>query len=457
MAPHTRFLTVPSVAAVIAPHVKKVVIANPKQVRIIAHAKIKTDTIDAKVLAQLYASGFLPEVWIPDEPTQALRRQVTRRNQIVRQRSRLKNIIQSILHSHLIPSCPHADLCGASGRAWLFHQILPEDERLAVERHLREFDRLGEDLKVIERDLARSALGDQSVTRLMTIPGVDMVVALAIVAAIGDVGRFGQSQKLVSYLGLNPSVRQSGPGPAYHGRITKQGRGHARGMLVEAAWAAARAPGPLRAFFLRVRARRGQHVAAVATARKLAVIIWHLLRKGESYAWARPALHARKLRDLELKAGYKAERGQKGAAHAYNIKSHRDQERRWVEQAETAYARFVVGVGTRVVPSGCAQAPQPRCDDEGCAAGLAPHALLFAARSPMRERKITQIQQENTCRSHQWSAGSWPWFGCGRCSRLRDRARIRGGRGFRNIPSPDRLARAAGECRAPRRTRSPGR
>lgn len=69
-----------SVAAMIAPHVKKVVIANPKQVRIIAHVKIKTDTIKAKVLAQLYASGFLPEVWIPDEPTQALRRQVTRRS-----------------------------------------------------------------------------------------------------------------------------------------------------------------------------------------------------------------------------------------------------------------------------------------------------------------------------------------------------------------------------------------
>jgi hypothetical protein len=224
---------------------------------------------------------------------------------------------------------------------------LPEDERLAVERHLREFDRLGDDLKVIERDLARSALGDEGVKRLMTIPGVDMVVALAIVAAIGDVGRFEQSQKLVSYLGLNPSVRQSGPGPAYHGRITKQGRGHARGMLVEAAWAAARAPGPLRAFFLRVRARRGQHVAAVATARKLAVLIWHLLSKGESYVWARPALHARKLRDLELKAGYKAARDQRGVAHAYNIKSHRDQERRWVEQAETAYARFVSGWNPR--------------------------------------------------------------------------------------------------------------
>src|ERR1700742_5336520 len=117
------------------------------------------------LLAQLYASGFLPEVWIPDEPTQALRRQVTRRNQIVRQRSRLKNIIQSILHSHLIPSCPHADLCGASGRAWLFHQVLPEDERLAVERHLREFDWLGEGLKVSYRALLSSALAGARVTR----------------------------------------------------------------------------------------------------------------------------------------------------------------------------------------------------------------------------------------------------------------------------------------------------
>lgn len=175
-----------AVVAVLAPHLKKVVIAKPMQVRMIAHAKIKTDTIDAGVPAQLYASGFLPEMWVPDEPTQALRRQVTRRNQIVRQRSRLKNIIQSILHSHLIPACPHADLCGAKGRAWLVEQVAPADERLAIERHLHEFGRLGEDLKVIERDLARSALADEGVRRLMTVPGIDMVVALALTAAIGE-------------------------------------------------------------------------------------------------------------------------------------------------------------------------------------------------------------------------------------------------------------------------------
>ena len=129
------------------------------------------------------------------------------------------------MHGHLIPSCPHADLCGAKGRAWLVDQVVPEDERLAIERHMREFDRLGEDLTVIERDLARSALADEGAKRLMTISGVDMVVALAMMAAVGEVTRFAEPQRLVSYLGLNPSVRQSGPGPAYHGRITKQGRG----------------------------------------------------------------------------------------------------------------------------------------------------------------------------------------------------------------------------------------
>ena len=88
-------------------------------------------------------------------------------------------------------------------------------------------------------------------------------------------------------------------------------------------------------------------MAALATARKLAILIWHLLRKGESYLWARPGLHAKKVRALELMAGHQAARGQKGAAHAYNIKSYRDQERRWVEQAEAAYARFVTGWNPR--------------------------------------------------------------------------------------------------------------
>jgi transposase len=346
-----------AVAEVIRPYVGRVVIANPRQVRLIAEARIKTDVIDATVLARLYASGFLPEVWIPDEATLSLRRQVTRRTQIVRQRARLKTIVQSILHAHLVPPCPHADLFGPRGRGWLMAQTLPSDEGEAVSRHLREYDRLSDDLKVVERVLARDARADPNVTRLMTIPGIDMVVAVGLMAAVGPIARFAGPDRLVAYLGLTPSVHQSGEGRPRHGRITKQGRTHARTMLVEAAWQAVRGPGPLRAFFQRISSRRGPHVAAVAVARKLCVIIWHLLTRGEDYAWVRPALHAKKLRDLELRSGEPARRGQRGPAYAYNLTRTRQEERRRVEQAEVAYRRMTEGWSRRGrrVPTGAAK------------------------------------------------------------------------------------------------------
>lgn len=204
----------------LAPHVDRVVIANPKQVRLIAHAKIKTDAIDATVLAKLYATGFLPEVWVPDEATLALRRQIARRIQLIRQRVRLKNLIQSILRAHLIPSCPHGNVTGISGRKWIAAQRLPDDERTAVHRHLAQIDLIEKSLKDAEADTAQAALSDPVIRRLMTLPGVDMTVASGVAAAIGDVRRSEDPTKLVGYLGLNPSTRQSGEGPAYHGRIT---------------------------------------------------------------------------------------------------------------------------------------------------------------------------------------------------------------------------------------------
>lgn len=330
-----------AVVRVLSPFVAKVVVANPLQVKAIAHAHVKTDKVDAGTLAQLRAAGFLPEVWAPDPQTERRRRVAARRDQVVRHRTRIKNETHSILHAHLVPPCPHADLFGQAGRRWLAAQALPADEQAAVERHIRELDRLGEDLAVFDRQIAAEALEDVTVKRLMTIPGIDVGVAWGLVAAIGDIGRFPSPQKLVSYLGLNPRVRQSGLAPARHGRISKAGRSHARTLLVEAAWSASKAPGPLRAFFQRIAAKRGKPVAAVATARKLAVLCWRLLTDETDYLWARPALVANKIRALELAAGRPKQMGRRGAASAYNVKSLREQERRLVEQAERAYQHFV--------------------------------------------------------------------------------------------------------------------
>jgi transposase len=217
-------------------------------------------------------------------------------------------------------------------------QELPADERRAVEALLRQLDFHGEELGLIDAELGRAALGREEVKRLMTIPGVDATVALSIVAAVGDFGRFSSPQKLVSYLGR---VRQSGGQPASHGRITKQGCAHARGMLVEAAWVAVNIPGPLRAFFERIRARRGMQVAVVATARKLAVLCWHLVTRGEDYAFQRPSLTDKKLRALELRAGMPSRRGQRGKAAAYSLKEVRRRERELAEHGEQAYRQLL--------------------------------------------------------------------------------------------------------------------
>lgn len=326
----------------IAPFVHRVVVANPVQVRAIAWAKVKTDKIDAGVLAKLHASGFLPEVWVPDEETQTRRRVAAERTQLVSHMTRLKNRIQSVLHANLIPRYAGA-LFGKRGRAWLDAQPLPEDQKRTIARHLRELDRIGGELAELDKALANQALGDDRVRRLMTIGGVNAVVAMSVLAAIGEITRFSSPEKLVSYLGLNPRVRQSGQRPAFHGRITKQGRAHARAMLVEAAWSVVSGPGPLRAFFLRIKAKRGNQVAAVATARKLAVLIWHLLSRGQDYAWSRPALLQWKLRELELKAGSPSRRGgnKPGPARDYSLKTVRDKERQWLGMAEEEYRRFV--------------------------------------------------------------------------------------------------------------------
>jgi transposase len=329
-----------AIARLLEQHVGRVVISNPLRTRAIAEAKVKTDKVDARVLAELLAAGYLPGIWRPDEELQALRRLVARRAGIVRERTRLKNQVQAILHRNLLPRCPAADLFGKKGRAWLAEQPLPADEEIAVASALRRLDVAGAELALVERELALVGLRSEDVKRLLTIPGVDRTVALSLVAAIGEISRFRSSRQLVSYLGLDPKVRQSGNQPARHGRISKQGRAQARGMLVEAAWACAKTPGPLRAFHLRIRARRGEQVAAVATARKLAVLCWHLLSRGEDYAYGRPSLVAQKLRALELAAGARSRRGQRGSTYAYNLKDVRARERALSEQAERAYTEL---------------------------------------------------------------------------------------------------------------------
>jgi transposase len=330
-----------AIARIIAPHVAEVVLAHAKQVRAISHARVKTDKVDAKVLADLLAADLIPRVWIGDERTRAMRRLVSRRRGLVKRRTQIKNEITAVLHRNLKGRNPASDPFGKKGREWLAAQQLPLDERLTVDGCLRQLDFLGEELAAVDRVIAGLAVVDADVRRLMTIPGVDVTTASTLAAVIGDIRRFPTPRHLVGYLGLHPTIRQSGNGPARHGRTSKEGSAAARHVLVEAAWSSAKSPGPLRAFAQRTAARRGRHVATVAVARKLAVLAWHLLTGGQDYAYQQPALVARKLRRLELAAGAPRRKPGPKPNPVWASDQQLLAQRHVAEQAEAGYRRLV--------------------------------------------------------------------------------------------------------------------
>jgi transposase len=356
-----------AIARIIEPHVGRVVLANPKAVKN-ATQSAKTDTLDACTLAKLLAAGFLPEVWTPDEQTRVLRRRISRRAQLVRQRTREKNQVHAILIRNLKGRSPASDLCGAAGRRWLATQELPVDEREMVEACLRGIDFLDREVAAIDRALAELVLASAELRRLLTLPGVNFVTACALLAAIGDVRRFPTARHLVSYLGLDPRVRQSGSEPARHGRISKQGPGETRHVLVEAAWHAARTSGPLRAFHERVAARRGRNIATVAVARKLAVIAWHMLSRDEDYAFARLSLTREKIRKLELATGAERRKGKRNPVRVFATREQHQLDKELAAQAEFAYRRLVQDWQPAIKGTGAAPGRASRRPSSGQAA-----------------------------------------------------------------------------------------
>jgi transposase len=325
-----------AIARILEAHVERVVVASAKELHAISGAKAKTDRRDARTLAKLLAGGLLEGTWLPSEQVRALRRRLSHRAQLVRARSRLKNEVHAALCRNLVGAPADTDLFGVGGRRWLTQVGLPADERETLDSCLRTIAFLDDEVARFERAVACYALASSEIRRLMTIPGVGLLSAATFVAVVGDVHRFPSARKLVGFLGLDPRVRQSGSAAARMGHISKEGPSAARQALCEAAHAALRSPGPLRAFGLRIAARRGRQVAVVAVARKLATISWRLLISGEDYAYANPAQARLKWRHVELLAGAPPQKGRRTG-----VSLAREHECGLAVAAERAYQRLV--------------------------------------------------------------------------------------------------------------------
>ena len=325
------------IARILEAHVAQVLVVSPSDTGI-RQARAKTDRLDARTLARLLAAGSLDAVWRPDRQTWVMRRRLSRRGRLVWARSRAKNEIHAVLMRQLVGRPPFSDLFGVKARKWLAELQLASEERESLDSAMRQIEFLDSEIAEVERLIASDALESTEIRRLMGVPGVNVIVAASFLAAIGDIHRFENPRKLVGYLGLDPRGRQSGPGPAAHGHISKQGSIRARHALVEACWSAVRQPGPLHAFYDRIRARRGHSVAIVAAARKLACLFWALLTREQDYA--QPSLTKKKLRQLEITAGAPRYTPQASGIYSANT-AVRQAERELARQAEVAYARTV--------------------------------------------------------------------------------------------------------------------
>jgi transposase len=309
------------------------------------------------------AAGSLDGVWMPDERTRVMRRRLARRSQLVEARTRVKNEIHAILIRRLKGRPDVSDLFGKTGRAWLAELELPVEERETLDSGLRQIDFLDGEVAAVDRVLAHDALNWPEARRLMTVPGVNLIAAATFLAAVGNIERFPDRRKLVAYLGLDPKVRQSGDAPATHGHISKQGSAAVRVALIEASWSAVRNPGPLRAFYQRVRSRRGHQVAITAAARKLACLFWVLLWRQQDYAFGQPSLTAKKLRRLEITAGAPRWQDRRGVWTAHRLL--RNAELDLARQAEQAYAQTVrdrqaagtIKAGASATPGRASQQP----------------------------------------------------------------------------------------------------
>lgn len=264
--------------------------------------RVKTDARDALALAKLLAADLVPTVWVPPLEVRELRALVAHRTRLIRQAASAKTRLQAIIASqHLLP--PGGDPFSVKNDQWWLELNLPINIKFVIGHELAILQSLRPLIGEIERkliDLSNQGCWASQSAFLIQLPGVGVLTAVTILSAIGDIKRFATAKHLVGYSGLGASVHSSGQ-LVRTGSITKEGRRELRTALVEAAWPAVEHDSFWKGRFERLAPRLGRGKAIVAVARKLLVVIWHVLSKAQADHQANEVQVAKKL----LRWGYK--------------------------------------------------------------------------------------------------------------------------------------------------------
>jgi transposase len=252
----------------------------------------KNDALDAECIARAVYENRLPEAHLLSPGRRELRKKLSVRHALVETRAQYVTTIRGLLRAEgaLLPSCATHNFLER-----LAATTLSEPVRMLVAPLTSTLEGIDEQLAHVDDELELLAKHDPLIQLCATAPGVGLIVAATFLSVLDDPRRFKSAHAVSAYLGLVPSESTTGgPSKRRLGSITKQGNGHARAMLVQAAWALLRSgrkrgDDPIRTWGLRIAKRRGKSVAAVAVARRLARVLWAMCRDGAFYAPAEQA------------------------------------------------------------------------------------------------------------------------------------------------------------------------
>jgi transposase len=261
-----------------------VTLANPSKADWLDGQKQKNDRKDAKNLARFLRMNEIPESYVPPKNFRRYRELARGRKKFMDKRTDFKNEVNSLLDQQGITYS--GSLWTNEGREFLAELTLEGPSQLLLEQWLEAIDEFTVKIKRLQRKIEKVAASVDELDLLMTAPGIAAYSGLMVHGEIGEVDRFDRANEVVSYAGLDPVVRESGDSRT-EGGISKQGNGYLRWILVQCANTAVHnvKDSYLSEFYWRLRNGRNKphKVAIVATARKLLVSLFHMLRKEEVY------------------------------------------------------------------------------------------------------------------------------------------------------------------------------
>jgi transposase len=260
----------------------EVKVCHSKRAKMIGLANVKNDRVDAFKLATLLRAGLLPECYVPTPGCRELRAIVRGRAALKKISTAVKNQIHAILRANWVVVPSYSDLFGKKGRQFLDALETDDGYKAVIKSKLEVLDSVNEQISELDEEIRCRAQMDLRAMILTTAPGFAEFRSMLLLSEIDNIARFARAESFTYHTGLTPGESSSGE-KVRRGRITREGSTWLRWLFVEAAQQAIKEEGKIRDLYLRVSAKKGHNKGIVAAARELAVSVYWMLTRMESY------------------------------------------------------------------------------------------------------------------------------------------------------------------------------